>query len=151
MKNLLRELFRQAYVQMRRNSDASSQRRRLVQTGAALCEQLEARQLLAATGLQAFHRSGQTFITWNEDTAVSGEGFHVYRHSSPITSANLSQARKLTSKWGALDDQTSVHRLHGANSRRILSFRIWALHSERTRGCLSIQRHPVSRVPGTMQ
>ena len=72
-------------------------------------ELLEVRQLLAASGLQAFHRSGQTFITWNEDGKVTGEKYNVYRSASPITSANLSTAEKLTSKWGPLDDKTSVH------------------------------------------
>jgi len=72
-------------------------------------EVLETRQLLAATGIQAFHRSGQTFLTWTEDGAVTGEKYHVYRSTSAITTANLAQARKLTSKWGPLDDKTSVH------------------------------------------
>ena len=72
-------------------------------------EVLEQRQLLSATGLQAFHRSGQTFITWTEDGAVTGEKYHVYRSSAAVTSANISSAEKLTSHWGALDDNTSVH------------------------------------------
>ncbi len=72
-------------------------------------EQLEERQMLAATALQAFHRSGQTFITWNEDTAVTGEKYNVYRSVSPITTANIGAAEKLTSKWGPLDDNTTLH------------------------------------------
>ncbi len=72
-------------------------------------EPLEKRQMLAATALQAFHRSGQTFITWNEDTAVTGEKYNVYRSASPITTANIGSAEKLTSKWGPLDDNTSLH------------------------------------------
>ncbi len=72
-------------------------------------EQLEQRQMLAATALQAFHRSGQTFITWNEDTAVTDEKYNVYRSISPITTANIGAAEKLTSKWGPLDDDTTLH------------------------------------------
>jgi hypothetical protein len=72
-------------------------------------ELLEKRQMLAATTLQAFHRSGQTFITWNEDTAVTGEKYNVYRSTSPITTANIGSAEKLTGKWGSLDDNTSLH------------------------------------------
>ena len=72
-------------------------------------ESLEERQMLAATALQAFHRSGQTFVTWNEDTAVTGEKYNVYRSTSPITTANLGSAEKLTSKWGPLDDNTTLH------------------------------------------
>ena len=96
----------------------SGLKRHLVQTRSArrrttdvsLPEVLEARQLLAATAIQAFHRSGQTFITWTEDGAVTGEGYHVYRSNAPITTANIGSAQKLTAKWGALDDQTSVHK-----------------------------------------
>lgn len=66
--------------------------------------------MLAASGLQAFHRSGQTFLTWTEDASVAGEKYHVYRSTLPITTASLSQAQLLTGKWGALDDNTSVHR-----------------------------------------
>ena len=65
--------------------------------------------MLAATALQAFHRSGQTFITWNEDTAVTGEKYNVYRSASPITTASIGSAEKLTSKWGPLDDNTTLH------------------------------------------
>ena len=65
--------------------------------------------MLAATALQAFHRSGQTFITWNEDTAVTGEKYNVYRSASPITTANIGASEKLTSKWGPLDDNTTLH------------------------------------------
>ncbi|MEZ6063177.1 MAG: alpha/beta hydrolase-fold protein [Planctomycetaceae bacterium] len=72
--------------------------------------------MLDATGIHAFHRSGQTFITWNEAINVGGEHYNVYRYSSPITTANLSQAQKLTSKWGPLDDATSVNKLSGPNS-----------------------------------
>lgn len=72
-------------------------------------ELLEERQMLAATALQAFHRSGQTFITWNEDTAVTGEKYNVYRSASLITTANIGSAEKLTSRWGPLDDNTTLH------------------------------------------
>jgi hypothetical protein len=80
---------------------------------AAGTEQLEARTLLSASGLQAAHRSGQTFLTWQEDNSVTGEEYHVYRHNAPITVGNLHLASKLTSKWGPLDDATSVHQLAG--------------------------------------
>lgn len=72
-------------------------------------EVLECRHLLAATAIQALHRSGQSFITWTEDAAVTGEQYNVYRSNAVITTANLAQAQKLTGKWGPLDDNTSVH------------------------------------------
>lgn len=62
-------------------------------------------------GIEAFHRSGQTFLTWDEDDSVEGERYHVYRHTSQITADNLQDAEQLTQRWGPLDDQTSVHQL----------------------------------------
>jgi hypothetical protein len=47
-----------------------------------------------ATGLSAFHRSGQTFLTWTE-TSAEGETYNVYRSHEPITEANLSQAERI--------------------------------------------------------
>jgi hypothetical protein len=79
-------------------------------------ELLEQRQLLAVTGIQAVHRSGQTFLTWNEDTSVAREQYHVYRSSVPITTANLNTAERLTDRWGPLEDDSSVHRLAGDQS-----------------------------------
>ena len=62
--------------------------------------------------LTAEHRNGQTFLTWVE---VAGDaGYHVYRHTSPITSSNISAAEKITAKWGPLDSDTSVNKhAHG--------------------------------------
>lgn len=95
------------FCRLFKTSSGSDRRRR--QLFANMPEQLEQRQLLAATALQAFHRSGQTFITWNEDTAVTGEKYNVYRSTSPITTANIGAAEKLTNKWGPLDDNTTLH------------------------------------------
>jgi hypothetical protein len=78
----------------------SLSKRRNLQSAPLIAELLEIRQLLAASGLQVVHRSGQSFLTWQEDTNVTGEGYHVYRSSSPITTANVGQAQKLTWKWG---------------------------------------------------
>lgn len=60
------------------------------------------------TGLTAFHRSGQTFLTWNEVGGLAGEQYHVYRHTAPITAANLDQARRLTARWGPLAEGSSI-------------------------------------------
>ncbi len=38
------------------------------------------------TGLEAFHRSGQTFITWDENNS---DAYHVYRSTSAINADNL--------------------------------------------------------------
>lgn len=59
-------------------------------------------------GLQAVHRSGQTFLTWNEvDNTVH---YHIYRSTQPITTENLSTATLLTSRWGPIDADSSLHK-----------------------------------------
>ena len=66
----------------------------------------------AVAGLSARHRNGQTFLTWSE---VAGSvQYHVYRHTSPITSDNLSSATRLTERWGPLDENTTVN-IHGTD------------------------------------
>ena len=58
--------------------------------------------------LRAQHRNGQTFLTWTE---VQGDvGYHVYRHTSPITASTIRHAEKLTGRWGPLDNDTSVNK-----------------------------------------
>lgn len=64
-----------------------------------------------ATEITAFHRAGQTFLTWAE--VDEADGYHIYRHTSPITEATLPEAERLTNKWGALDSETSRHRFGG--------------------------------------
>ena len=51
------------------------------------------------TNFQAFHRSGQTFLTWAERADLAGESYRVYRHTAPITSANLASATRLYEVW----------------------------------------------------
>jgi hypothetical protein len=103
------------FINNLRNRLALSKRRNL-QSAPLIAELLETRQLLAASGLQIVHRSGQSFVTWQEDTTVTGEGYNVYRSASPITTANIGQAQKLTSKWGPLNDNTSHHDLTGVGA-----------------------------------
>jgi hypothetical protein len=43
----------------------------------------------------AFYREGQTFLTWREDAAVTGEWYLVYSSDRPITAANLDQAKRV--------------------------------------------------------
>ncbi len=66
---------------------------------------------VAIAALQAVHRSGQTFLTWSE--IDNGTSYHVYRSRQPITTSNLSQATRLTERWGPLDANTSQNRYHG--------------------------------------
>ncbi len=42
--------------------------------------------------LTAFHRNGQTFLTWPEHTALTGEVYRLYRSDVPITVDNLQWA-----------------------------------------------------------
>lgn len=62
--------------------------------------------------LSASHRNGQTFLVWNEYAGASG--YHVYRHTAPITANNIGSATRLTERWGPLDQNTSVNR-HGSD------------------------------------
>jgi len=52
-------------------------------------------QAQQASDLEAFHRSGQTFITWTEVGSSSGESYRIYRHTAQIVTANLNQATML--------------------------------------------------------
>ena len=47
------------------------------------------------TELDAFHRSGQTFLTWRELPGAGNEHYRVYRHTAPITSGNLGSATRI--------------------------------------------------------
>lgn len=58
------------------------------------------------TNLRAFHRSGQTFLTWTESAALSGESYRIYRSAEPITAANLASATRLYEVW---EDSASFH------------------------------------------
>jgi len=62
------------------------------------------------TELSAFHRSGQTFLTWREVEGNGDEFYRIYRYDSPITQVNLgsatviatipdSSAMYLTERW----------------------------------------------------
>ena len=51
------------------------------------------------TNCHAFHRSGQTFLTWTERADLAGEFYRVYRHTQPITAANLASATRLYEVW----------------------------------------------------
>ncbi len=51
------------------------------------------------TGLQALHRSGQTFLTWQERGDLAGERYRVYRHSAAITAATRGAATLLAEVW----------------------------------------------------
>lgn len=42
-----------------------------------------------ANDISAVFRNGQTFLTWQEDTAIKGETFRIYRSDNPITTKNL--------------------------------------------------------------
>lgn len=49
-----------------------------------------------ASNLAALHRSGQTFLTWDEaGTGNTTESYRVYRHTAEITAGNLPEAAAL--------------------------------------------------------
>ncbi len=47
------------------------------------------------TALSVTHRSGQSFITWQERSELQGLSYRVYRHTAPITSSNIVSATLL--------------------------------------------------------
>jgi hypothetical protein len=47
------------------------------------------------SALTAVYRSGQTFLTWQERSDLSGERYRIYRHSAPIDAGNLASATLL--------------------------------------------------------
>ncbi len=70
------------------------------------CDRLSAQQ---PGHLTAFHRSGQTFLTWNELEELAGEHYRVYRHTAPIDETSLSEAVALAvveenSSWHAREN-----------------------------------------------
>lgn len=60
----------------------------------------------SASNLDIIHRSGQTFVVWNE---IAQSEYHVYKHDAPITTDNLDEATRLTGRWGPLGQDTSVN------------------------------------------
>ncbi len=46
-------------------------------------------------GIAAFHRSGQTFITWHETDALEDEFYVIYRHTEPINADNIDLAVRI--------------------------------------------------------
>ncbi len=57
--------------------------------------------------LAAFHRSGQTFLTWRERGDLSGESYNVYRHTAPITAANLGAATRVA----AMPEGSAIYKI----------------------------------------
>jgi len=44
------------------------------------------------SGLRAFYREGQTFLTWREDDGGTAQWYKVYVYDQPITNENLDRA-----------------------------------------------------------
>ncbi len=49
----------------------------------------------AINRVSAFHRSGQTFITWFERSDIEGEQYKIYRSDEPMDHNNLSKANSI--------------------------------------------------------
>lgn len=45
--------------------------------------------------VKAFHREGQTFLTWQEDNSVKGETYRIYRDAKKITSGSLGRLKPI--------------------------------------------------------
>jgi len=75
----------------------------LVTVAAVSCEPVE-RPPLQPTGIAVFHRSGQTFITWDERTDIQEEQYRIYRHDQPVTESTIDTAGLLA----VLPEGTSI-------------------------------------------
>jgi len=74
--------------------------------------------VLQPTNFQAFHRAGQTFLTWAERNDLSGESYRIYRHTQPITAANLASATRLYEVWeGSADFHANRYNDNGFPTR----------------------------------
>jgi pimeloyl-ACP methyl ester carboxylesterase len=49
----------------------------------------------AGAHMTAFHSSGQTFLTWEQNDSLQGEVYRIYRSGTPIDQGNLSKAQFL--------------------------------------------------------
>lgn len=56
---------------------------------------LQAEAAAQPGGVTALHRSGQTFLTWQELAGQPSATYRIYRHTQPITGANLPAAQLL--------------------------------------------------------
>jgi poly(3-hydroxybutyrate) depolymerase len=54
---------------------------------------------LQPVSLHAVHRSGQTFVTWDERADLADESYRIYRHTAPITANTLAAATLLYQVW----------------------------------------------------
>ncbi|OGJ87311.1 MAG: hypothetical protein A2350_08145 [Candidatus Raymondbacteria bacterium RifOxyB12_full_50_8] len=58
-----------------------------------LCFLVSAAFCVQPTVDTCFFRSGQTFMTWQEDNTQTGEKYRIYRSTQPITTGNIGGAR----------------------------------------------------------
>lgn len=56
-------------------------------------------QVDAPTDVAAFHRSGQTFLTWSEVGPATGESYRIYRADAPIDAASIGSATRIDEVW----------------------------------------------------
>ncbi len=80
-------------------------------------------------GLEVFHREGQTFITWQEDSTIIGERYFVFRSDKPITAETFSSADSVAILYeGSCRIREGIENLHFEKSPSILAFHNYILH-----------------------
>ena len=77
---------------MSKSPSSSGASRALLLAVVAALAPVPARADPGVTALKAFHREGQTFLTWTEDDSAKGEWYKVYAAGEPITAENLERA-----------------------------------------------------------
>lgn len=58
------------------------------------------------SNLKVFHRSGQTFLTWQEDRGRTGESYKIYRSSTPFAASSDLTAKRFVA---TLPEDTSLY------------------------------------------
>ncbi len=93
---------------------------------ALACLAPTARAQEKVTEAKAFHREGQTFITWKELAGVKGEKYAIYRAGSPVQPSALDKAEKLAvvdEDSGAFKGEQLVKRLEAKTGVKGYNFR----------------------------
>ena len=57
------------------------------------------------TDIHAFHRGGQTFITWSEQTDLYDETYRIYVHTAPISAVSIDAAELIAATDAIQADQ----------------------------------------------
>ncbi|HED36455.1 MAG TPA: hypothetical protein ENJ08_19840 [Gammaproteobacteria bacterium] len=73
------------------------------------------------SGVNAFFRDGQTFLTWQEDSTIKGEAYRIYRSDKPITTQNLTDDSLIAT---ILEGSSRFEEMWSKNGNNLLKHRL---------------------------